>query len=186
VAARALEAAVDRHLDELAMPGARLRIEVTPTTPGADGADRIDYLLAANPGEPALELGRFASGGERSRIALALRLALADADDTPVLVFDEIDAGIGGAVARVVGEKLAVLARGRQVLCVTHSPQLAAHADTHFVVTKQTSAGRTRSRAERLDRDDRVRELSRMLSGSADSDLAVRHADELLDSAQSA
>jgi DNA repair protein RecN (Recombination protein N) len=181
-----LARAVDGHLDELAMPGAHLRIRCVAVAPGPDGADRVELLLAANPGEPALELGRFASGGERSRIALALRLALADADDTPVLVFDEIDAGIGGAVARAVGAKLAALARGRQVLCVTHSPQLAAHADAHFVVTKQASGGRTRSSVRRLAQDERVDELSRMLSGSTDSAAATRHADELLTTARSA
>jgi DNA repair protein RecN (Recombination protein N) len=180
VAAKRLEQAVGGHLDELAMPGARLEIRVTAVAPGPDGADRVAYLLAANAGEPALELGRFASGGERSRIALALRLALADADDTPVLVFDEVDAGIGGDVARAVGAKLAALAQGRQVLCVTHSPQLAAHADAHFQVTKDIVDGRTRSRVRRLDRDARVDELSRMLSGSAVGDVAARHADELL------
>ena len=179
--AKRLEAAVGEHLDELAMPGARLEIHLTATPPGPDGADRVDYLLAANRGEPALELGRFASGGERSRIALALRLALADADDTPVLVFDEVDAGIGGGVARAVGAKLAALAQGRQVLCVTHSAQLAAHADAHFLVTKEaTPDGRTRSDVTQLDRAARVAELSRMLSGSTDSDVAARHADELL------
>lgn len=183
-AAQRLERAVEAHLGDLALPGARLEIRLTAAPPGPDGADRVDYLLAANAGQPPLELGRFASGGERSRIALALRLALADADDTPVLVFDEVDAGIGGAVARQVGAKLAALARGRQVLCVTHSPQLAAHADTHFVVTKESSDGTTRSHVRRLDRDDRVRELSRMLSGAADSDVATRHADELLATAR--
>lgn len=184
VAARDLEAVVAGHLGELAMPGARLRIEVTASEPGPTGADRVEVLLAANPGEPALELGRFASGGERSRIALALRLALADADDTPVLVFDEVDTGIGGAVARAVGAKLAALARGRQVLCVTHSAQLAAHGDAHFLVTKHVSGGRTRSRVEPLDRAGRVRELSRMLSGPVDSDVAARHADEMLATAR--
>jgi DNA repair protein RecN (Recombination protein N) len=182
-AAKQLEQAVGAHLDELAMTGARLEIRLTETTPGPDGVDRVDYLLAANHGEPALELGRFASGGERSRIALALRLALADADDTPVLVFDEIDAGIGGEVARAVGAKLAALARGRQVLCVTHSAQLAAHADAHFAVSKTLSGGRTTSHVRRLDRAERVTELSRMLSGATGSDVAARHADELLTAA---
>jgi DNA repair protein RecN (Recombination protein N) len=183
-AANALAAVVAGHLEELAMPGAHLAIRLSETAPGPHGADHVELMLAANPGEPALELARFASGGERSRIALALRLALADADDTPVLVFDEVDSGIGGAVARAVGAKLAALARGRQVLCVTHSAQLAAHADAHFLVTKATDAGRTRSRVEPLDRGARVHELSRMLSGSADSDVAARHADEMLASAQ--
>ncbi|CAN5922715.1 DNA repair protein RecN [soil metagenome] len=179
-AAKQLEAAVGTHLDELALVGARLEIHLTAIEPGPHGADRVEYLLAANRGEPALALGRFASGGERSRIALALRLALADADDTPILVFDEVDAGIGGDVARAVGAKLAALARGRQVLCVTHSAQLAAHADAHFLVTKEASDGRTRSHVAQLDHAGRVAELSRMLSGSTDSDVATRHADELL------
>jgi DNA repair protein RecN (Recombination protein N) len=183
-AANELRYVVASHLNELAMPGARLEIRLTETPPGATGADRVDFLLAANPGEPALELGRFASGGERSRIALALRLALADADDTPVLIFDEVDAGIGGTVARAVGAKLAALARGRQVLCVTHSPQLAAYADAHFLVTKDTAGGRTRSQVAPLDRAARVDELSRMLSGTTDSDVAARHADELLTTAR--
>ncbi|PSO49991.1 MAG: hypothetical protein BRC31_07950 [Actinobacteria bacterium QS_5_72_10] len=109
-----------------------------------------------------------------------MRLALADADDTPVMVFDEIDAGIGGAVASEVGRKLARLARGRQVLCVTHLAQLAAFADAHLTVMKSATAeGRTAARVAPLDEDDRIVELSRMLSGATASELAAGHAAEL-------
>jgi len=173
-----LASAVDGHLAELAMAAARTTVDVSPAEPGPHGSDRVTFLLAANAGEPALPLGKAASGGERSRVALALRLALAAADDTPVLVFDEVDAGIGGAVAREVGAKLARLAQGRQVLCVTHLAQLAAFADAHVVVTKSMVGDRTVAAVRSLVEDERVAELSRMLSG-ADSEAAARHAAEL-------
>jgi DNA repair protein RecN (Recombination protein N) len=179
-----LAAAVRGHLGELAMIDARMEVAVEPADPGADGADRVIFMLAANAGEPPLPLGKSASGGERSRVALALRLALADADDTPVLVFDEVDAGIGGTTALAVGRKLARLARGRQVLCVTHLAQLAAFADTHFVVAKQTVGGRTIASVQALSEAERVGELSRMLSGTPDSTAAAEHAAELRASAR--
>lgn len=175
-----LGAAVHGHLAELAMPDARLEVALEPREPGPHGADRVALRLAAAAGEPALPLAKAASGGERSRVALAVRLALADTDATPVLVFDEVDAGIGGATALVVGRKLAALARGRQVLCVTHLAQLAAFADAHFAVTKSTAGGRTRAEVALLDDGARVVELSRMLSGTPDSEAAAANASELL------
>ncbi len=179
-AAQRLVESAGGHLDDLGMSGARLHVAVEPVEPGPTGADRVAFELAANRGQPPLPLGKAASGGERSRVALALRLALADADDTPVLVFDEVDAGIGGATALAVGRKLAQLARGRQVLCVTHLAQLASFADAHFLVTKGSASSaadsRTVAAVRRLDEGDRVTELSRMLSGSPDSAVAVRHA----------
>lgn len=178
-AGRRLVEAVQAHLAELAMAAATMTVDLQPTEPTASGADHVTFLLAANPGEPPLPLGKAASGGERSRIGLALRLALADADDTPVLVFDEVDAGIGGATALAVGRKLARLARGRQVLCVTHLAQLAAYADAHFVVSKTVERGRTVARVQRLDDAQRLTELSRMLSGTPDSEAAATHASEL-------
>jgi DNA repair protein RecN (Recombination protein N) len=178
-AGRRLSQAVERHLAELAMAGARMTVEVVPTDPGPEGADRVTFLLAANRGEPALALGKAASGGERSRVALAVCLALADADQTPVLVFDEVDAGIGGETALEVGRKLARLAQGRQVLCVTHLAQLAAFADAHVVVVKQAVGERTVAQARVLGDDERIRELSRLLSGTPDSAAAAHHAAEL-------
>ena len=185
-AGTALAEVVDSHLADLAMEGARFEVAVEPADPSAAGADRITFLLAANPGEPPLAFGKAASGGERSRVALALRLALADADDTQVLVFDEVDAGIGGATANAVGSKLASLAQGRQVLCVTHLAQLAAHADTHFSVRKEQAGNRSTASVATLDEQGRVEELSRMLSGAPDSAVALEHAAELLANAQGA
>ncbi len=184
-AGRRLSEAAGAHLAELAMPHAQMRVVVEEAEPGPSGSDRVSFLLAANAGEPALPLAKAASGGERSRIALALRLALADADDTPVLVFDEVDAGIGGATALAVGRKLAALARDRQVLCVTHLAQLAAFADAHFLVEKRTTGGRTVAGVRQLDDAARVTELSRMLSGTPSSRRAADHAEELLSLARS-
>jgi len=181
-----LAEAVAGHLGELAMPAARLEVRLEPVEPGPHGADRVELLLSANAGEPALSLAKAASGGERSRVALAVRLALADADETPVLVFDEVDAGIGGRVGRAVGSQLARLARGRQVLCVTHLAQLAAFADAHFVVAKAEEGGRTVAAVRRLDEPGRVAELARMLSGDPDSAAAVDHAAELRSAARAA
>jgi DNA repair protein RecN (Recombination protein N) len=175
-----LAAAVAVHLADLGMPAARMEVVVDEAEPGPNGGDRVRFLLAANAGEPALPLAKAASGGERSRIALAIRLALAGADDTAVLVFDEIDAGVGGATALAMGRKLATLACDRQVLCVTHLAQLAAFADAHFVVEKRTVGGRTAAAVTRLDDESRVRELSRMLSGTPSSVQAAGHAAELL------
>lgn len=183
-AGQELSGVVAGHLRELAMERARLEVSVAPAEPGLHGSDRVSFLLAANAGEPALPLGKAASGGERSRVALALRLALADADQTPVLVFDEVDAGIGGATATALGLKLASLARGRQVLCVTHLPQLAAYADVHFQVSKRQAGERTVAEVVHLDETQRVVELSRMLSGTPDSTVAADHAAELLASAR--
>lgn len=192
LAAERLTKEVGRHLDELAMAGVRLQIEVVSTEPAAHGADRVRFLLATPTG-PALPLGRAASGGERSRVALAVRLALAEADDTPILVFDEVDAGIGGATARAVGEKLARLARDRQVLCVTHLAQLAAFSDVHLMVTKtEEAASRSdegrgwRATVKSLDEAERTEELARMLAGDPDSEIALRHARELRRSAVAA
>lgn len=179
---------VDGHLTDLGMPHARFEVAVEPLADAqltADGADRITFLLAANPGEPARSLAQAASGGERSRVSLAIEVALADVDDARVLVFDEVDAGIGGATAMAVGEKLARLAAGsgrhrRQVLCVTHLAQLAAFADVHHVVEKGIADGRTVTTTRAIAADDRVAELSRMLGGDATAAAGVEHARELM------
>ena len=190
-AADRLAETVTAHLGDLGMPHASFSIDLTPLdAPGADGADRVTYLLAANPGEPAAPIARAASGGERSRVSLAVEVALADVDDARVLVFDEVDAGIGGATAMAVGEKLARLAvggreqTGRQVLCVTHLAQLAAFADVHYVVEKGVSGGRTVTTGRQVADDERTAELSRMLSGDATREAALRHAQDLLDDAR--
>jgi DNA repair protein RecN (Recombination protein N) len=146
----------------------------------ADGLDRVELLLSANPGHEPRPLGRAASGGELSRVMLALRVVLAGTDKTPTLVFDEVDAGVGGRTAAAVGRRLAQLARHHQVLVVTHLPQIAAFADRHFTVEKHAAEGVTRTEVQALDDAGRVTELSRMLAGMEGSGLAQAHAEELL------
>ena len=172
-AAPALAAATRDHLRELAMASAEMEIEV-----GDDPGDEVTYLLAANVGSPPLPLARVASGGELARAMLALRLVLSEAP--PTLVFDEVDAGIGGSAATAVGRALAALATDHQVLVVTHLPQVAAWADQQVGVSKHVAEGRTRTAAAVLTGADREIELARMLSGSPDSTTARRHAAELL------
>ena len=165
---------IETTLHDLAMPSARFTIRVE----GEGSGDDVVFELAANPGEPAQPLARAASGGELSRTMLAVRLALTDAPG--VLVFDEVDAGVGGAAATAVGSALAGLGQYAQVLVVTHLAQVAALADHQVEVRKIEADGRTRSEVTRLDPAGRVVEISRMLSGSPDSESARRHASELL------
>jgi DNA repair protein RecN (Recombination protein N) len=154
------------------------KAEVAVSVGGDDPGDEVEILLAANPGTPPLPLAKVASGGELARTMLALRLVLTDAP--PTLVFDEVDAGIGGSAALAVGRSLARLATQHQVLVVTHLPQVAAYADGQVRVAKQSDDAATVSHASLLDRGERVIELSRMLSGQPDSDAARTHAAELL------
>ena len=177
-AAPGLAEAVERHLRQLAMPGARVEVAVEGPGPG----DEVRFVLGANPGEPALPLAKVASGGELARTMLALRLVLTEAPDT--LVFDEVDAGIGGEAALAVGRSLAALGSRHQVLVVTHLPQVAAFADHQVVVSKREGRGRTQADAVVVEGDARTRELSRMLSGLADSGSGRRHATELLETAR--
>ncbi len=176
-AAPRLAAAVEGNLRQLAM--ARAEIEVTVEGPGP--ADEVTFSLAANPGGPPLPLAKVASGGELARAMLALRLVLTAGP--PTLVFDEVDAGIGGEAAVAVGRSLAELAARQQVLVVTHLPQVAAFADSHVRVAKETGQDQAVARLETLDDADRVVELSRMLSGQPHSTTAQDHARELLSSA---
>ena len=150
----------------------------------ATGADQVVYRLAPNPGEPARPLARIASGGELSRVALAIKQVLAEADRTPVLVFDEVDTGIGGRSAEPIGRSLWALGRRHQVLCVTHLPQIAAHADAHYRIAKRERDGRTVTEIERLDREGRIVELGQMLGGQAGGAASLANARELLDSAE--
>jgi DNA repair protein RecN (Recombination protein N) len=172
--APALAEAVQSRLTELALAKAQVTIEVGATDPGDD----VTFLLALNPGLPAAPLAKAASGGELARTMLALRLVVGA--QVPTLVFDEVDAGVGGAAARAVGRSLAALAEGKQVLVVTHLPQVAAFADAQVALTKQDDGSTTVMRAEALSPEARVRELARMLSGLADSDTGQDHAEELL------
>jgi DNA repair protein RecN (Recombination protein N) len=183
-AADGFAAEVGRELAGLAMKNARVSfaIDSDPATPGAEGIDEVALLLAAHPGAPPRPVHKGASGGELSRVMLAIEVVFAGADPVPVMVFDEVDAGVGGQAAGEIGRRLARLARRHQVVVVTHLAQVAAFADTHLVVDKSpdTGAGVTATDIRAVDGEDRVRELARMLSGLADSDTGQAHARELL------
>ncbi|MBI3947606.1 MAG: DNA repair protein RecN [Armatimonadetes bacterium] len=172
--------AVEAELALLAMERTRFRASIAPQALGATGADRVEFLISPNPGEPLKPLARIASGGEMSRIMLALKSVLARVDRVPTLIFDEIDAGIGGRTAGVIAAKLAALARDRQVICVTHLPQIAGRADAHFLVRKEVRGDRTVVQLHPLTEPERVEELARMLGGSEGSSTAREHAREML------
>ena len=182
-AAERLAVEAERELSQLGMDRARFAIAVEPgplTDVGPRGLDRVEFRLSANPGEELRPLARVASGGELSRTMLALKAVLARADRVPTMIFDEVDAGIGGRVAAVVAQKLAKAAEGRQVLCVTHLAPIAARAGHHVRVSKVVRAGRTRVSAEVLDGEARVEEVARMVAGERVTDTARGHARELL------
>jgi DNA repair protein RecN (Recombination protein N) len=150
------------------------------------GIDEVEFLLAANTGSDPRPLHKGASGGELSRVMLALEVSLAGTSPVPTFVFDEVDSGVGGKAAVEVGRRLAQLARTAQVLVVTHLPQVAAYADRHVVIAKSTDGVITTSGLTVLDESDRARELSRMLAGMDESDTALAHAEELLAAAKEA
>jgi DNA repair protein RecN (Recombination protein N) len=183
-AAEGFAAEVGRELAGLAMKSATVSFSVDshPGEPGPDGIDEVALLLAPHPGAPARPVHKGASGGELSRVMLAIEVVFAGADPVPVMVFDEVDAGVGGQAAGEIGRRLARLAGDHQVVVVTHLAQVAAFADTHLVVDKSpdTDAGVTATDIRAVEGEDRVRELARMLSGLADSDTGQAHARELL------
>ena len=181
-AAARLSAAVERELGELNMTGARFSVSIEQREApdgvyagdrrlafDATGLDRVEFLMSANPGEELRPLAKVASGGETARLMMALKAVLSRADPTPVLIFDEIDVGIGGRVGSIVGEKLRSLARNHQVLCVTHLPQVAAYGDRHLKVEKRVADGRTRTIVTPLEGERRVEELAEMLATPGES-----------------
>ncbi len=180
-AAGRFAAEVTDELTDLAMPHAALSVVLSELDePGPYGADDVEIRLAAHPGAPPLPLHKGASGGELSRVMLAIEVVFAGADPVPTFVFDEVDAGVGGRAAVEVGRRLARLARSSQVIAVTHLPQVAAFADNHLVVEKSDDGLVTASGVMRLDQPGRIRELSRMLAGLEDSEFGQAHAEELL------
>ena len=183
-AAKQLAKRVETELGSLAMDKTRIEIRVEETTWTESGADRVEFLIAPNVGEELKPLDKIASGGELSRVALALRTAVAPSkpnkETQRTLVFDEVDAGVGGSAAESVGRRLKKLAGSAQVLCVTHLAQVASFADHHFVVEKHTAKGRTVTTVEELDESSRARELARMFSGETLTQEAIRHAERML------
>jgi len=176
----ALEKKVSATLRDLGFGSARLPVALEPRGLGASGADLVRFLFAPNPGEPPRPLAKIASGGELSRLMLAVKQALARTDEVQTYVFDEIDAGVGGGAAETIGRKLKRIAADRQVLVITHLPQVAAFADAHVRVTKTTERGHTRVSIEALSDEQRTGELARMLGGASPSAKAAAHADEML------
>jgi DNA repair protein RecN (Recombination protein N) len=181
-----LAKAVEKQLADLGFKQSRFDIALTTArpedstslTPSASGFDTVEFQFAPNPGEPPRPLRAIASSGEMARVMLALKTVLADEDEVPVLVFDEVDANVGGETAYAVGGKMRQIARQHQVLCITHLAPVAAAADAHFVVTKSVTGGRTLTDVLALDRKERITELARMLGGQGDA--ARRHAEALL------
>jgi len=178
-AASKLSKAVTAGLHDLGFLQADFSVAISPCEPEAHGCDSVSYMFGPNPGEPSRPLAAIASSGEAARVMLALKSVLSSHDSTDVLVFDEIDANIGGEAGRVVGEKMRAVARDHQVIAITHLPQSAVCGDRHIVVSKAVHGGRTRTRIEAVEGDARVEEIARMLGGGA-SDVVVRHAEELL------
>ena len=195
-AAQKLEKSAEAHINDLAMK-ARFSIEVTanedPAAWTANGWDSIAYRIATNAGEPLKPLGEIASGGEMSRVMLALKVSVEEGASKArkkmqvprTLVFDEIDIGIGGRAAEAVGQKLKMLSKAQQVLCVTHLPQIAAFADQHFLIEKKAEGGRTKTSVRLLESADRTEELARMLSGATVTDTSLRHAEQMIRSSRS-
>ncbi|MGA2090661.1 MAG: DNA repair protein RecN [Endomicrobiales bacterium] len=180
-----LSAGITKELADLGMKKARFSLAFDRRQePGSDGQDIIEFLFSANAGEQTGPLRSIASGGELSRVMLAIKSILAKTDGVPILVFDEIDAGIGGPTGQIVGTKLAELSRHHQVLCITHLPQIAAFAHEHWSVSKHTETGRTITTVRVLDKAARVEEIARMLSGHGITPAAKKHATELIEAAQ--
>ena len=178
-----LDRAVASELAPLKLDAARFRTAIAPTEPGPAGTDRIDFEVSTNPGAPFGPLTRIASGGELSRFILALKVALAEAGSAATMIFDEVDRGVGGAVASAIGDRLARLAQQSQVLVVTHSPQVAARASTHYRIEKSHGENGTRTNVRRLSDDERREEIARMLSGASITEEARAQASRLLDAA---
>ncbi len=182
-AAKAFSAAVTAAMDGLGMPGGVFDINVSRLS-DADarpwGLDEIEFLISANPGQPPMPLSRVASGGELSRMSLAIQVIASDGSKIPTMVFDEVDSGVGGRVAEMVGRRLGELALHRQVLCVTHLPQVASLADQHLRISKVSDGKATRTRVAVLEEEERIEELARMLGGVEITQKTIEHAAEML------
>lgn len=178
--ARQLEKKVTDELINLAMPHVRFKVSFSETQPTSKGTDGVEFLISPNPGEPLLPVARIASGGELSRIMLALKTIIASIDGIGTLIFDEIDSGLGGKAAQKLGEKLEEISQYQQVICVTHSPLVTAKADCHMLLEKEIDRGRTRTIVKILNQEERVAELVRMMGGSSQTEDLKRHACQIL------
>ena len=178
--AKALGDQVNQQLQQLGMPNSHVVVQLKPVDPKPYGLEEIEFLISTNPGQPAKALNKVASGGELSRVSLAIQVVTAQTCATPVLAFDEVDVGIGGAIAEVVGRLLRQLGERCQVLCVTHQPQVASQGHNHLHVSKLQNSKHSHSRIERLDPQARVQEIARMLGGIDITQRSIDHAEEML------
>ena len=176
--------AVEREMAFLLMPNVRLQIAREEIEMNSRGIDKLEFLISTNPGEDPKPVSKIASGGELSRMMLAIKTVLSRADFVETLIFDEIDTGISGSAADRVGRKLSQLSKDAQILCVTHQAQIAAFADNHLFISKSVHDDRTFTHVASLDEDGRVRELARIVGGEAITDSALNHAKQLLNSAK--
>ncbi|NOY52450.1 MAG: DNA repair protein RecN [Deltaproteobacteria bacterium] len=192
-ASQRLEERLEQELAGLAMAGTRFAVEIVPVKPGGKdlqdgkggtltptGYDRVEFMVSPNPGEEAKPLVRIASGGELSRIMLSIKTVLAGVDRVGVLIFDEVDSGVGGGIAEILGKRLREVAEGRQVICITHIPQVASQGQHHTHIAKEVIRGRTSVSAHPLTQEERVREIARMLGGVEITETTIRHAEEML------
>lgn len=169
------------ELTDLGMAQTKFEVSIEPQSAGPKGADRVEFLLSPNPGEPLRALAKIASGGEMSRIMLAMKSILVRSGAVPTMIFDEIDVGVGGRTAQTIADKLNCLAQCAQILCITHLPQIASRADTHFLIDKKIDGDRTIVSVSSLNREARVDEIARMLGGVRRTDTVVQHAREMLE-----
>lgn len=171
---------IKRELGDLGMTQTKFEVAIEPQATGMKGADRVEFLLSPNPGEPLRPLAKIASGGEMSRIMLAMKSILAQSGSVPTMIFDEIDVGVGGRTAQTIADKLDALAGSAQILCITHLAQIASRADTHLLIEKHVAEGRTTVTVNALDAEARVEEIARMLGGARRTEAVVQHAREML------
>lgn len=177
-----LEKLIERELQDINMPGSRFVIKITrdESIIGNNGFDRIEFLLSPNPGEPEKPLGKIASGGELSRVMLAIKNAFSEIEKAPCVVFDEIDTGVGGQTANMVGQKIKAISKNAQILCITHLPQIACLSDNHIYIDKIIENNKTYTTIKILDNRERIREIARMLGGNENFEASLEHAKKLV------
>lgn len=176
--AQKLNENINKELKDLEMPNAKFYVEIKETEFNKNGIDEIEFFISTNIGEDSKPLAKIASGGEMSRIMLAIKTVLANTDSTPILIFDEIDTGISGKAAKSVGEKLKIIGNSHQVLCITHQPSIAAKGDQNFYISKVSEEGRTYTKVKKLNEEEIIKEIARIANGEI-TDIALKHAIEL-------
>ena len=175
-----MEKRILEELTQLDMPRVQFDVQFTELDLTANGADSVAFYMSANAGEALKPMSKVASGGELARIMLAMKNVLAEQDQVPTLIFDEVDTGVSGRAAQKVAEKLRSVARNKQVLCVTHLPQIAAMGDTHMLIAKSERDGRTYTTVTPLDHDGRTREVARIIGGASITETTLKSAEEML------